>query len=148
VTRLSQRERELLEKREHLDPDDEDDREQLRLYDAELFASSALFSEDPIHEGAEPRPAWLDNLHRELHAAVAAAYGWPANLSDDEILKRLFELNQERAGIARPGGAAETLRPIEATPVSAVPTVPSPLVREVGPCRARGLRAHQITGTP
>ena len=23
------------------------------------------------------RPAWLDNVHRELDAAVAAAYGWP-----------------------------------------------------------------------
>jgi type II restriction/modification system DNA methylase subunit YeeA len=44
------------------------------------------------------RPAWLDHAHRELDAAVAAAYGWPADLSDDEILKRLFELNQARAG--------------------------------------------------
>jgi len=44
------------------------------------------------------RPAWLDNVHRELDAAVAAAYGWPADLSDDEILARLFELNQARAG--------------------------------------------------
>jgi len=44
------------------------------------------------------RPAWLDNLHRELDAAVAAAYGWPADLSDEEILARLFELNQARAG--------------------------------------------------
>ena len=43
------------------------------------------------------RPAWLDNIHRELDAAVAAAYGWPADLSDDEILQRLFELNQQRA---------------------------------------------------
>jgi hypothetical protein len=32
---------------------------------------------------------------------VAAAYGWPADLSDDEILKRLFELNQERAAAGR-----------------------------------------------
>jgi type II restriction/modification system DNA methylase subunit YeeA len=41
------------------------------------------------------RPAWLDNAHRELDEAVAAAYGWPADLSDDEILARLFALNQE-----------------------------------------------------
>jgi type II restriction/modification system DNA methylase subunit YeeA len=45
------------------------------------------------------RPAWLDNIHKELDAAVAAAYGWPADLSDDEILERLFRLNQERAGV-------------------------------------------------
>lgn len=43
------------------------------------------------------RPAWLDNAHRDLDAAVAAAYGWPADLSDDEVLERLFALNQERA---------------------------------------------------
>lgn len=43
------------------------------------------------------RPAWLDNVHRELDDAVAAAYGWPADLSDDEILKRLLDLNLARA---------------------------------------------------
>jgi type II restriction/modification system DNA methylase subunit YeeA len=43
------------------------------------------------------RPAWLVGAHKELDEAVAAAYGWPADLSDEEILKRLFDLNQERA---------------------------------------------------
>ncbi|HWE98412.1 MAG TPA: class I SAM-dependent DNA methyltransferase, partial [Caulobacteraceae bacterium] len=43
------------------------------------------------------RPTWLDMAHRELDAAVAAAYGWPADLSDEEVLARLFALNQERA---------------------------------------------------
>jgi type II restriction/modification system DNA methylase subunit YeeA len=43
------------------------------------------------------RPAWLDNIHRELDEAVAAAYGWPADLSDDEILRRLLDLNLARA---------------------------------------------------
>jgi hypothetical protein len=43
------------------------------------------------------RPAWLDHLHRDLDTAVAAAYGWEWPLSDDEILRRLFELNQARA---------------------------------------------------
>ncbi|MGE6710645.1 class I SAM-dependent DNA methyltransferase [Hyphomonas sp. NPDC076881] len=49
------------------------------------------------------RPAWLDHAHRDLDRAVAAAYGWAADfeaglLTDEEILKRLFELNQARAG--------------------------------------------------
>ncbi len=44
------------------------------------------------------RPAWLDNIHKELDEAVAAAYGWPADLSDEEIQARLFQLNQARAG--------------------------------------------------
>jgi type II restriction/modification system DNA methylase subunit YeeA len=42
------------------------------------------------------RPAWLDNAHGALDEAVAAAYGWPANLPDAEILARLFSLNQKR----------------------------------------------------
>jgi type II restriction/modification system DNA methylase subunit YeeA len=44
------------------------------------------------------RPAWLVNAHRALDAAVAAAYGWPVDLSDDEVLHQLLALNQERAG--------------------------------------------------
>ncbi|MCP5519069.1 MAG: class I SAM-dependent DNA methyltransferase [Verrucomicrobiales bacterium] len=43
------------------------------------------------------RPAWLDLAHRKLDAAVAAAYGWPAALTDEEILERLLALNLERA---------------------------------------------------
>ncbi len=43
------------------------------------------------------RPAWLDLAHRALDAAVLAAYGWPVDLSDDEILTRLLALNLARA---------------------------------------------------
>jgi len=47
-----------------------------------------------------PEGAWLDNLHRALDEAVAAAYGWPPDLSDDDLLGRLLALNHERAGAA------------------------------------------------
>jgi type II restriction/modification system DNA methylase subunit YeeA len=43
------------------------------------------------------RPAWLDNAHKALDAAVAAAYDWPTNLSDDDVLSRLLALNARRA---------------------------------------------------
>ncbi len=43
------------------------------------------------------RPAWLDLAHKTLDAAVAAAYGWPADLSDEQILEKLLALNLERA---------------------------------------------------
>ena len=41
--------------------------------------------------------AWLDLAHKKLDAAVAAAYGWPADLPDEEILSRLLALNLKRA---------------------------------------------------
>jgi hypothetical protein len=47
------------------------------------------------------RPAWLDIQHKKLDEAVAAAYGWPADLPDSEILKRLLELNLERAALEK-----------------------------------------------
>ena len=43
------------------------------------------------------RPAWLANAHAKLDAAVAAAYGWPADLSEDAILEKLLALNLQRA---------------------------------------------------
>ncbi len=43
-----------------------------------------------------PEGVWLDALHRDLDVAMATAYGWPADLSDDEVLGRLLALNHER----------------------------------------------------
>ena len=43
------------------------------------------------------RPEWLSNAHQALDGAVFAAYGWPSNLSKEEILARLLALNHERA---------------------------------------------------
>jgi len=46
------------------------------------------------------RPAWLDNAHKTLDAAVAKAYGWHdymPQMTDEEILRRLLVLNQARA---------------------------------------------------
>ena len=39
----------------------------------------------------------ISDLHDKIDAAVAAAYGWPADLSEDEILARLVALNKERS---------------------------------------------------
>ena len=47
------------------------------------------------------RPAWLDNAHRDLDAAVAAAYGWSADIGEEDALARLLALNLERAGAGR-----------------------------------------------
>ena len=39
------------------------------------------------------RPQWLADAHASLDAAVAAAYGWPADIADDDALRELLTLN-------------------------------------------------------
>ena len=41
------------------------------------------------------RPQWLVDAHVALNAAVAAAYGWSADIADDDALRELLELNGE-----------------------------------------------------
>lgn len=52
----------------------------------------------------------LRELHDRLDVAVAAAYGWPADLADEEILGRLVALNKERAA-EEARGLVRWLRP-------------------------------------
>jgi hypothetical protein len=52
----------------------------------------------------------LKQLHDDLDAAVFAAYGWPATLTDAEILERLVALNAERAAEEK-RGIVHWLRP-------------------------------------
>jgi type II restriction/modification system DNA methylase subunit YeeA len=42
------------------------------------------------------RPRWLADAHDELDRAVAAAYGWPEDISTEDALARLLALNLER----------------------------------------------------
>ena len=60
-----------------------------------LLLAAAILKKRTLTNLYNERPTWLDNAHRDLDDA--AAYGWPADLSDDEILERLFKLNQARA---------------------------------------------------
>lgn len=39
------------------------------------------------------RPQWLEDAHAALDAAVAAAYGWDAGISEEEALGELLALN-------------------------------------------------------
>ena len=52
----------------------------------------------------------LKQLHDELDAAVFDAYGWPTNLSDEDLLQKLVDLNAERADEER-RGVVRWLRP-------------------------------------
>ena len=52
----------------------------------------------------------LRQIHDEIDAATAEAYGWPVNLSDEDVLKRLVALNRERA-LEEAKGQIRWLRP-------------------------------------
>jgi type II restriction/modification system DNA methylase subunit YeeA len=65
-------------------------------------AAEAILKKRTLTNLYNTRPAWLDHAHKALDEAVANAYGWAddwraGTLTDDEILARLFRLNQERA---------------------------------------------------
>jgi len=42
-------------------------------------------------------PSWLRDAHATLDHAVLTAYGWPPDITDDDLLARLLDLNLNRA---------------------------------------------------
>jgi hypothetical protein len=52
----------------------------------------------------------MRQIHDKIDAAVAESYGWPVDISDEEILERLVALNHERAAQER-DGKVRWLRP-------------------------------------
>lgn len=66
---------------------------------AEQIGLTTLYNR--MDEGAY---ADLKDLHRRLDVAVAAAYGWPASVAqdDDELVRRLLELNRAISAGDRP----------------------------------------------
>jgi type II restriction/modification system DNA methylase subunit YeeA len=43
------------------------------------------------------KPEWLMDTHDELDKAVAAAYGWSPDITDNEVIKNLLDLNKLRS---------------------------------------------------
>jgi hypothetical protein len=64
--------------------------------------------EKVIHE--QGLASILKQIHDDLDSAVFDAYGWPHDLTDEEILSRLVELNRERAA-EEARGIVRWLRP-------------------------------------
>ena len=82
----------------------------------------------------------LQQLHDELDAAVFDAYGWPASLTDEEILERLVALNAARAAEEQQG-LIRWLRPEfqnpNATPKQQTLALPEPDDEEAEPSTTR-----------
>jgi hypothetical protein len=76
---------------------------------AKLRSGEALTDKERvIHE--QGLVSVLKQIHDDLDAAVFDAYGWPHDLTDDEILVRLVALNRERAEEEK-SGLIRWLRP-------------------------------------
>ena len=65
-------------------------------------AAAAILKKRTLTNLYNARHPWLDHAHRALDEAVAEAYGWGDDwraglLTGDEVLARLFHLNQDRA---------------------------------------------------
>jgi type II restriction/modification system DNA methylase subunit YeeA len=65
-------------------------------------ASGAVLKTRTLTNLYNERPAWLGDAHRDLDVAVAAAYGWPADISEEDALARLLALNLARAAEGGP----------------------------------------------
>ena len=63
---------------------------------ADLELSESELKKRTLTNLYNQRPTWLVNAHAALDAAVFAAYGWPQQIDDSEILARLLELNLQR----------------------------------------------------
>lgn len=63
-------------------------------------------------------PAWLKNAHAKLDQAVVLAYGWPIDISDEDIVTKLLALNLARSSSAgsKPKTQLKKIPPSEAKP--------------------------------
>ena len=85
----------------------------------------------------------LKQIHDELDEAVFEAYGWPASLTDDEILERLVALNAERAAEEKTG-LIRWLRPDFQAPQGERPVTQ----RQIGLAIARDEPTEQPAAKP
>ena len=69
-------------------------------------ASAAELKKRTLTNLYNQNPTWLQDAHRELDHAVLAAYGWPRvpnkDISDQDVLARLLQLNAERSAAQMP----------------------------------------------
>jgi type II restriction/modification system DNA methylase subunit YeeA len=76
--------------------------------------AAAILRERTLTSLYNDPPQWLADAHRDLDAAVAAAYGWPPDISEEEALASLLELNLSRAAVSAPTPKSRVRTPQEA----------------------------------
>jgi len=76
----------------------------------EKLRAGATLTTAEESDARDARARIVLHLHDQLDAAVAAAYGWPADLAPAEIVARLVALNAERAAEEK-AGHVRWLRP-------------------------------------
>jgi type II restriction/modification system DNA methylase subunit YeeA len=88
-----------------------------RILPKDTVAAAAL-RERTLTNLYNQRPQWLVDAHRDLDSAVAAAYGWAADISEGDALAKLLELNLARAASAEsmPGQETQKRKPQRVTP--------------------------------
>jgi hypothetical protein len=89
----------------------------------------------------------LKQLHDDLDAAVADAYGWPADLSDGDILAHLVDLNKERAA-EEAAGHVRWLRPEYQCPEATEAKQGELLTTETAPAAKVAAKAVEKTDWP
>ena len=102
--------------------------------------------------------ATMQHLHDELDAAVAAAYGWPTNLSAADVVERLVALNRKRLAEEAAGqvrwlrpeyqAPAEPPRRAEQTAMDVDEAVTLPAWPKAIPAQYVALRAALSRGAP
>lgn len=72
--------------------------------------ASAILKARTLTNLYNQRPQWLVDAHRELDDTVAAAYGWASDISEDDALAKLLELNLSRAAVSKSASIQEKAR--------------------------------------
>jgi methylase of polypeptide subunit release factors len=82
--------------------------------------AGTVLSDKDRHVATRGCVSLIRQYHDTIDAAVAEAYGWPTDLTDEEILERLVALNKERAA-EEAKGIVKWLRPEFQAPGYAAP---------------------------
>ncbi|MGN6374120.1 MAG: type IIL restriction-modification enzyme MmeI [Sphingomonas sp.] len=90
----------------------------------EKLVAGAALSEAEQDQRTRGRVDIIAELHDRIDAAVAEAYGWPADLSDEEIVARLVALNAERHAEEQQG-KVRWLRPDYQIPKAGLTQLPA-----------------------